>query len=267
MSSVDSLLDSGWEAYESEDWERAEDFGRQALAAAEESIEARLLIANALMNQGEHAEAAELLQDAVDAEPRDADCRLDLGSALYQCCRFVEAEVQYREAMTLSPESGDACYGLAMCLERNGASEEADRLFAQAARLQPDDFPTPARLTREQFQAAVHEAITELPGEFREALDNLVIQVRDLPDERLLTEFDPPLDPGLLGLFEGVPRPEQSLQDTPRLPERISLFQRNIERQSVDREELVDEIVVTLRHEVGHYLGLEEDDLERCGYD
>jgi len=264
---VATLLDRGWDAFESEAWETAEDYGRKALRRDGGSAEARLLVANAIMNQGEYAEAARLLREAVEAEPDNGDCRVDLGTALFQGCEFAGAEEQFRRSLDLRPDSAEARYGLALCLERASQVSDAERLFAEAAEIDPEAFPPPARLGSAEFHAALREAVEQLPGEFHAALQNVLIEVCDLPDGRLLTEYDPPLDPGLLGLFEGVPRPEQSLLDAPRLPERISLFQRNLERQCADREELIDEIVVTLRHEIGHYLGLEEDDLERCGYD
>ena len=68
-----------------------------------------------------------------------------------------------------------------------------------------------------------------------------------------------------IGLFIGVPRTEALQTDQPLDLDRIMLFKKNLEKICQDEEDLIDQIQITLRHEVGHYLGLDEDDLERLG--
>ena len=63
----------------------------------------------------------------------------------------------------------------------------------------------------------------------------------------------------------GVARTEALLTDQPLDLDRILLYKRNLEKICRDEEELIDQIQITVRHEVGHYLGLDEDDLERLG--
>src|SRR5206468_6466064 len=100
------------------------------------------------------------------------------------------------------------------------------------------------------------------PRQFKKQLSNVANCLEYLPGEKVLKDFDPPLDPCLLGLFVGVPLPEKSAMDaTPRMPDTVLIFQRNLERSCEDRETLVDEILTTLYHEIGHVLGYDEDDL------
>jgi predicted Zn-dependent protease with MMP-like domain len=121
-------------------------------------------------------------------------------------------------------------------------------------------------MPREECLRAVEEARQRLPKEFDELLENVAIRVEDLPDEAVLKEFEPPMDPCLLGLFVGVPLGEKSSIDRiPGLPDTVLIFQRNLERSCDDRETLVDEIFTTLYHEIGHYLGFDEDDLVERG--
>jgi predicted Zn-dependent protease with MMP-like domain len=71
--------------------------------------------------------------------------------------------------------------------------------------------------------------------------------------------------PDLLGLFVGIPLTERSVSDLADLSS-ITLFTRNLERSCSDGAELVEEIRVTLLHEIGHYLGMTEEELEEAGY-
>ncbi len=119
------------------------------------------------------------------------------------------------------------------------------------------------RAARRRFEALAQRAAEELPAEFRRLMKNVSIVVEDYPSKEDAREVGVPRDE-LLGLFLGVPHAEQDLFfDLPLEPDRIVLYQRNIEVQCSSEEELVDEIRLTLLHEVGHYFGLSEEDLEQ----
>ena len=264
---VSRLLRKGWDALETEDYDGAESLGRRALLADPDSVEARLLLGNALLGREDYPAAAEVLHGAVERAPDDPEPRTDLAISLFQMCDFRGARTEIESALGLREKFADGHYWMALCLEREGDYRGADREYARAHALDPEEFPLPVRVSPDDFRRILQDAVEHLPEEFQGALKNLSIEVEDLPGEELLRDSDPPMDPSLLGLFEGVPKGRGSLLDSPRLPDRIVLFQRNIERRCQDRDELVEDILVTIRHEVGHYLGLEEDDLERCGYE
>jgi len=120
------------------------------------------------------------------------------------------------------------------------------------------------RAARRRFEALAQRAAGELPAEFRRLMKNVSIVVEDYPSKEEAREVGVPRDE-LLGLFLGVSHAEQDLffDLPPSLPDRIVLYQRNIEVQCSSEEELVDEIRLTLLHEVGHYFGLSEEDLEQ----
>jgi len=111
----------------------------------------------------------------------------------------------------------------------------------------------------------VEEAMTELPAEVRERMENLAVVVEDVPSAELLRTMEDP-SPSLLGLFVGTPLPDQSLEELPRPPDAIYLFKRNLERICETREELVEEIRITLLHEVGHFMGLDEGQIGERGF-
>ena len=95
----------------------------------------------------------------------------------------------------------------------------------------------------------------------------MTLTVDDLPADSLLRAEQPPLDPELLGLFVGVPLSEQSsFSPGGELPPGILLFKRNLERLALQPAELIEEIAITVYHELGHYLGLDEQELEDLGF-
>ena len=95
----------------------------------------------------------------------------------------------------------------------------------------------------------------------------VVFVVEEVPSEDLCQEFDPPALPGeILGYFTGNTLIERSTEGV-ALPATIVLFRRNLERIAQDREHVVEEVRITVLHEIGHFLGLDEDDLEERGLD
>jgi predicted Zn-dependent protease with MMP-like domain len=119
-------------------------------------------------------------------------------------------------------------------------------------------------MSREAFEEAVDQAAAALPEPFRARLSGIPVLVEEVPGPDILRTLDDPA-PDLLGLFVGTPLTLKSGQDLPAT-DVIYLFKRNLERACADEEELVEQIGVTLRHELGHYLGMDEDDLEEAGH-
>ena len=109
-------------------------------------------------------------------------------------------------------------------------------------------------MERREFEALVAQALDDLPRTFREKLTNVVIIIEDLPPEEAESEGL------LLGLFHGVPRTEKSVFSSSP-PDRIFLYQRNIEAVCRSEAEVRRQLRATLLHEVGHYFGLSEDEL------
>jgi predicted Zn-dependent protease with MMP-like domain len=109
-------------------------------------------------------------------------------------------------------------------------------------------------MERSEFEALVAQALKSLPKIFRDRLTNVAIIVEDEPPQDLQTHGL------LLGLFHGIPRTEKSVFLS-TLPDRIFLYQRNIEAICDTEAEVRRQIRATLLHEVGHYFGLSEADL------
>jgi predicted Zn-dependent protease with MMP-like domain len=120
-------------------------------------------------------------------------------------------------------------------------------------------------MERERFLLLVERALGDLPLEIRNALQNIAVVVEDWPDEVVLAEMGLQSRYEILGLYEGVPLTERE-GGGPLLPDRIVLFQQPIENACQGDEEIVAQVRVTVLHEVGHYLGMSEERLDRLGY-
>lgn len=96
------------------------------------------------------------------------------------------------------------------------------------------------------------KALAALPEEFRSRLENVVVLIEEEPPEDM---------PDTLALYEGVPLTERSLESI-TLPDRITLFKKPIERACRTEEEIEAEVRLTVLHEVGHFFGLEEAQME-----
>jgi predicted Zn-dependent protease with MMP-like domain len=117
-------------------------------------------------------------------------------------------------------------------------------------------------MTRETFEKLVAEAIELIPARFRREMQNLAVVVEDEPSTELLEELEIEPPDSLYGLYQGIPLPERAWGHGNVLPDRVTLFQKIIEEDAADEDEVRDVIGETLIHEVGHYFGLSEEEIE-----
>ena len=117
-------------------------------------------------------------------------------------------------------------------------------------------------MKRELFERLVADALATIPRRFRAAMANLAIVVEDEPSPELLGEMEIEPPDTLLGLYQGIPLTERRWDYGNALPDRILLFQGPLERESEDEDDLIVAIGETLIHEVGHYFGLSEEEIE-----
>ena len=117
-------------------------------------------------------------------------------------------------------------------------------------------------MTRERFRELVQQAIDTIPRRFAREIRNVAIVIEDRPSPELLADMEMGPDEILLGLYQGVPLTERPWGHGNALPDRITLFQREIEEDCEDDdEEIVAAVGETLIHELGHYFGLSEEEI------
>ena len=117
-------------------------------------------------------------------------------------------------------------------------------------------------MTRERFRQLVSEAIDTIPVRFRRELTNIAIVVEDRPSSEVLEEMEIEPPDTLFGLYQGTPLTERRWDHGNVLPDRIAIYQEPIEDVSDTDDDVVTEIGETLIHEVGHYFGLSEEEIE-----
>jgi predicted Zn-dependent protease with MMP-like domain len=117
-------------------------------------------------------------------------------------------------------------------------------------------------MTRARFEQLVAEAIRTIPSRFRDELKNIAVIVEDEPPDDLLDEMEIEPPDTLFGLYQGTPLTERPWDYGNALPDRIVLYQGPIEDASETEDDVVVTVGETLIHEVGHYFGLSEEELE-----
>jgi predicted Zn-dependent protease with MMP-like domain len=108
---------------------------------------------------------------------------------------------------------------------------------------------------RERFERMVQDALDEVPPQFQAHLDNLAIVIEDQGD------------PGLLGLYEGIPATERDGSYSGVLPDVITIYRRPLEMRAKDEESLAREVRITVLHEIAHHLGIDDQRLHELGWD
>lgn len=112
-------------------------------------------------------------------------------------------------------------------------------------------------VSREEFEQWVNDALDSIPDELVDLIDNCVVLIEDEP---------PPEEPDLLGLYDGVPLTERDTQYGFALPDRIFIFRNPTLAMCSSREEVVEEVTITVVHEIAHHFGIDDDELHELGY-
>jgi predicted Zn-dependent protease with MMP-like domain len=122
-------------------------------------------------------------------------------------------------------------------------------------------------LNHDQLRKEVTLVVDRLPRRFRDQLRNVEFVVEERPSLALLRAegLDPRRDT-LYGIYQGIPLPERSALDPPLLPDKITIFAEPLLQDFPDPGDLREEIRLTVLHEIAHYFGMDEDEVEKLGY-
>ncbi|MBM4395581.1 MAG: metallopeptidase family protein [Deltaproteobacteria bacterium] len=220
------------------------------------------LMADAAMAVGDFEYALELYDHAIELDPEWSDAYSARAECLAEMGQLPEAVNDVDKALRLDSANPQAHWVRAVLAELGGKDRVAEDAYRTAAQIDPDGYHVPIRATRRTFDQAVKKAIGLLPPAFKARMTDVDVYVKDLPgpDERP----ESGLGPLIMGAYDGFTMTERQPSDPwSQMPPRICLYQKNIERVCRTRADLVREIEITLLHEVGHYFGLEDEDLQR----
>lgn len=265
--SAADLREAAWAALE-EDPDKAVRLAERALRQSPDA-EGHYLLGVAHSESGDDAASTADFTTAVELDPEHVDAWAALGRAYFDTARWDEARHALNAALRLDPHHAEAHYARACLRERRGDHDGALRDYHAAHAEAPVDFPLPVPLDDATVSRITDEVISLLHPSLQKYLDSVAILVDEFPPEEVLGDFDPPARPAeLLGSFTGHSLPERSgMAPWTTLPATIVLYRRNLSRIAADHDELVDQLRVTLLHEIGHFLGLDEEDLEERGLD
>jgi predicted Zn-dependent protease with MMP-like domain len=112
-------------------------------------------------------------------------------------------------------------------------------------------------MSRERFEELVSDALDEIPAELAALMDNVVVLVEDEAPE---------WDPTLLGLYDGTPLTERDTRYGGVMPDRITIFRNPTLRFCEDEDHVVEEVHITVVHEIAHHFGIDDDRLHELGY-
>ncbi|SEM05696.1 MULTISPECIES: metallopeptidase family protein [Rhodococcus] len=112
------------------------------------------------------------------------------------------------------------------------------------------------QMTEARFEELVSEALDLIPAELARAIDNVVVLVEDRDPE----------EPGLLGLYHGIALTERDSHYGGSLPDTITIYREALLDVCESEEQVVEEVAITVIHEVAHYFGIEEERLHQLGW-
>jgi predicted Zn-dependent protease with MMP-like domain len=259
-------LDRAWRALDEGQPERALELTRRVDEALRETW---LVRANASLDLDDLRGARAAVERAASLDEGDElDLLLVRAEVALREWRIDEARADLERALELE-RLPSALVRLALCRELDSDFRGADELFREAARRDGENFPEPPRLSESQFEGVLDEAVALLPEPFQRALDDVQVLVEPVPGRDLARDQNPEelaeTPPDLLGLFTGASQLERYHDAAFELPPSIQLYQRNLERAALGRDELIEQIRVTLYHELAHMLGFDEEGVADLG--
>lgn len=122
----------------------------------------------------------------------------------------------------------------------------------------------PYKVSKAEFSRLVEAALESLPEPFARFLEEVPVEIHDLPKPSHTRGL--PRRGLLLGLYRGRPQTVRSVEHSGVLPDVIYIFQDNIQQVCHTEDELIEQVRITVLHEIGHHFGMSEEDLKELGY-
>jgi predicted Zn-dependent protease with MMP-like domain len=211
--------------------------------------------------------ALEIAERAAPESAAHPEVRLARARAIAAAKGASAARPLLEDLVREEPQFGEARHALALVYEELEELSACTRELLEVRRLDAlSDKSEGFELEKvaERVRQTAERVMDELPAKFRRRLVGVPILIEERPSEELVRER---FDPRSLGLFEGPVDAERQMGEVAPTPTRIVLYAANLAAfvDLDDEDELAGEVEVTLLHEIGHYFGLDEDELEALG--
>lgn len=259
----EGLLDEAAQALEEQRHHEALQLcDRVAMLGGEARYHAAILRGDVLLDLGDAGGALSSYETVADPDVQDPELDCARGIALFELGRLAEAESALKSSLRGNADLAEAHYALGLVAELLGTGQEVE-YFRRARRLDPDRYPPKPQMSRDEFEEVVEESLTLVPKTVQAALQSVPVIIAELPHPDDIKNAEPPLSPLALGMYVGPPPGLDDLSDLPSVEQpAMVLFKRNLERSTDGKNELKEEIARTVVHELGHVLGLSDDELE-----
>lgn len=227
-------------------------------------IESRGLRVTADRSRPQRLRALRSAERASALDPGSFIVALELGMACFELADMERAESAFRMCTQLQPRSARAWAMLGHTLPYLDRLADGDECATIAARLDPYHHAVPFRTGEDDFHAMAVAEWEDIPVAYQEALGDTDVVIQTLPTRAMIEEGF--VTPTTLGVYSGSGRPRTGgYSEARQWLEQIILFQRIIESYSRTRPELQAQVRQTLRHEIGHNLGLDHAALHEMG--
>lgn len=114
----------------------------------------------------------------------------------------------------------------------------------------------PVRMSPERFERLVSDALDRIPAALTDGMDNVVVLVEDRHPE----------EPDLLGLYEGIALTERDWAYAGALPDAITIYRDSVLEVCDSEADVVEQVAITVIHEIGHHFGIDDDRLHELGW-
>ena len=121
-------------------------------------------------------------------------------------------------------------------------------------------------MTRKEFEKLVHDALVDLPKEFKDKLENVDVVIEEGIDMNVVKKLGLGAKGRLLGLYQGVPLKDRTHYYGMVMPDKITLYKQNIERScEAGGSDICEEIKHVIQHEIAHHFGISDNRLKDLG--
>jgi tetratricopeptide (TPR) repeat protein len=237
---------------------KALDLVSEAAKSMPRLVEVLLVRAGALLDIGKAERALICIEAALDMDPTNGDIAVERCRVLLELGEFGVATRELEELAASYGRDPEVLHLLATSYEMTGNYEQAALLFVDAAQIDPASFPEPSRVQEKELRILAEQILSTLPPELDKRLGKVSVQIMPVPPPPLIDGQESPFPSTVLGVCL-APVSESFLNQnslSEHVDVQVVLFQRNLERASIDRSDLENHVRVTIVNEISHHFGL-----------